>query len=77
MCAVCCITSLYCNLNSKGYFVADEAMSDKKKKKKKKKKNSCLVTYTVERKNNVFKTLSEQSKLEKAEASLKNTERKD
>ena len=41
------------------------------------KKNSCLATYTVERKNNVFKTLSEQSKLEKAEASLKNTERKD
>ena len=41
------------------------------------KKKSCLATYTVERKNNVFKTLSEQSKLEKAEASLKNTERKD
>ena len=40
------------------------------------KKKSCLATYTVERKN-VFKTLSEQSKLEKAEASLKNTKRKD
>ena len=70
MCAVCCIISLYCNLNSKVYFVADEAMSHQEKK-------SCLATYTVERMNNVFKTLSEQSKLEKAEASLKNTERKD
>ena len=69
MCAVCCIISLYCNFNSKGHFVADEAMSHQEK--------SCLATYTVERKNNVFKTLSEQSKLEKAEASLKNTERKD
>ena len=69
MCAVCCIISLYCNLNSKGYFVANEAMSHQEK--------NCLATYTVERKNNVFKTLSEQSKLEKAEASLKNTERKD
>ena len=68
MCAVCCIISLYCNLNSKGYFVADEAMSHQEKK---------LSCYTVERKNNVFKTLSEQSKLEKAEDSLKNTERKD
>ena len=39
------------------------------------KKLSC--NCTVERKNKVFKTLSEQSKLEKAEASLNNTERKD
>ena len=70
MCAVCCIVSLYCNLNSKGYFVADEAMSHQEKK-------VCLATYTVERKNYVFKTLSEQSKLEKAEASLKNTKRED
>ena len=69
MCAVCCIISLYCNLNSKGYFVADEAMSHQEKK------LSC--NCTVERKNKVFKTLSEQSKLEKAEASLNNTERKD
>ena len=41
------------------------------------KKKMCLATYTVERKNNVFKTLSKQSKVEKAEASLKNTERED
>ena len=61
--------SLYCNLNSKGDLVADEAMSHQEK--------SCLTTYTVERKDNVFKTLPEQSKLEKAEASLKNTVRKD
>ena len=50
MCVVCCIISLYCNFNSKGYFVADEAMSHQEK--------SCLATYTVERKNNVFETLS-------------------
>ena len=41
------------------------------------KKKMCLATYTVERKNNVFKTLSKQSKVEKVEASLKNTERED
>ena len=40
-------------------------------------KKSFLATYTVEIKNNVFKAVSEQSKLEKAEASLKTTERKD
>ena len=34
MCVVYCIIliSLYCNLNSKGYFVADEALSHYEKK---------------------------------------------
>ena len=43
----CCIISLYCNLDSKGDFVVDEAKSHQEKR--------CLATYTVERKNNVFK----------------------
>ena len=60
---VCCIISIYYNLNSKGDFVADKAIYHQEK--------SCLATYTIEIKNNVFKTLPEQSKLEKAEASLK------
>ena len=67
--AVCCMISINCNLNSKGDLVADEAMYHQEK--------CCHATYAVERQHNVFKTLPEQSKLEKAEASLKKTMRND
>ena len=65
--AVSCITSIYCNINSKGDLVVDEYII----------KKQGLATYTAEIKNNVFKSLPKQNKLEEAEASLKKTVWKD